>query len=93
MAYDSDFIVGYHIFKVKETDACPDTKWSLWSPCSASCGKGKNIRKKIPVLKMESAEKIAMNCSELYLVEEKDCIGEFPSCEMTPQMYRGESET
>jgi len=88
MVYDSDFIVGYHIFKV-----CPDTKWSLWSPCSASCGKGKNIRKRIPVLEMEPAEETAMDCPELHLIEEKDCVGAFPSCEMTHQMYRGEWET
>jgi hypothetical protein len=93
MAHDSDFNVGYHIFKGKQNDACPDTEWSVWSPCSASCGKGKNLRKRIPVLETEPAEEIPMDCPELHVIEEKDCFVEFPACEMTSQMYKGEWET
>jgi len=93
MVYDSDFIVGYLIFNLKQNDVCPETKWSIWTPCSSSCGKGKNIRRRIPVHEMEPAEEIAMDCPELHYIEEKDCVGEFPSCDMTIQMYRGEWET
>jgi len=42
---------------------------------------------------MEPAEEIPIDCPELHLIEDKDCVGEFPACEMTPQMYRGEWET
>jgi hypothetical protein len=73
-------------YEVKPIDVCPDTKWSLWSPCSASCGKGKKIRKRVRALEMEPAEEIAVDCPDY--IEEKDCVGEFPSCDMTPQMFR-----
>lgn len=45
------------------------------------------------MLKMEFAEETAMDCLEVHFTEEKDCVGEFLSCEMTPEMYRGEWET
>jgi hypothetical protein len=42
---------------------------------------------------METAEEAAMDCPEEHFREEKDCVGEFLSCEMTHNIYRGEWET
>lgn len=74
--------------EIEETEACPDTEWSVWSPCSVSCGKGKSIRKRIPVLKAGLEDDAVVACPEVHVIEEKDCIGDFPSCEITPKLYR-----
>ncbi|PSN42107.1 Spondin-1 [Blattella germanica] len=72
----------------EENEACPNTEWSSWSPCSVSCGKGKSIRVLLPT--DDASQTDAEDCAGVETVEEKDCM-ELPTCDMTEELYRGKS--
>ncbi|XP_046432141.1 spondin-1-like isoform X5 [Neodiprion fabricii] len=76
-----------------EWSQCPNerfTEWSMWSPCSASCGPGVKLRSRL--LKMswgnleESEELNLENCK----TEQAACVAAMPTCDFSEETARSE---
>ncbi|XP_046599523.1 spondin-1 isoform X1 [Neodiprion lecontei] len=74
-----------------EWSQCPNerfTEWSMWSPCSASCGPGVKLRSRL--LKMswgnleESEELNLENCK----TEQAACVAAMPNCDFSEETAR-----
>jgi len=60
---------------------CEVTGWSIWSPCSQSCGSGLKVRTRL--YRSSAEEQLQAGCS-LPLLEKADCRGADPRCGAGP---------
>jgi len=81
---------------------CPLTDWSRWSPCSATCGKGRRMRTRLQVAYNEETKKMyermkegyngplnMEDCLDAQVIDEVECEGEIPSCAISTSMAKG----
>ncbi|EFN80621.1 Spondin-1 [Harpegnathos saltator] len=65
---------------------CPSdhyTKWSMWSPCSSSCGPGVKLRSRLLNKNWNTMGKDDDDSHEECKVQQASCTAEIPSCDFT----------
>ncbi|KAJ9594398.1 hypothetical protein L9F63_014188, partial [Diploptera punctata] len=83
-----------------ERTNCPMTEWSKWSPCSVTCGKGKQLRTRLRVAYDDETKSMyehmdegyspmsMRDCDEVQTTEEVDCEAPVASCEISKSAAR-----
>ncbi|XP_012287279.1 spondin-1 isoform X2 [Orussus abietinus] len=57
------------------------TEWSMWSPCSASCGPGVKVRSRLVNTNFDSEDEDHAECK----IQQAVCIAEIPTCDFTKE--------
>ncbi|GAB1861713.1 Spondin-1 [Camponotus japonicus] len=59
------------------------TQWSIWSPCSSSCGPGVKLRSRLHKGMYSGSNKDDSNSHEECKVQQASCVAEIPSCDLS----------